>query len=63
MQRADFRDYFQRLRRAQAAAEAMEDNDEEEGAAATVIPKGLCVVVSKSQPTGIKKRTKYITKF
>ena len=71
MQRADMADYFQRLRAAQAAAnipappplldEVMQDDYDyaaEEGAAATVLPQGRRLVVKKSQPGGIKKRTK-----
>ena len=71
MQRADMVDYFTRLRAAQQAAaeaaaaqqqqaaaadELMEDDDEVEAAAA--IPKNLKVTVHKSQPGGIKKKTK-----
>ena len=66
MTRADMADYFARLRAAppevqQAAAEAMEDDDdydyEAEGAAAILL-QGHRLVIKKSQPTGIKKRTK-----
>ena len=68
MTHADMADYFTRLRAAippaaqQAAAEPMEDDyAAEEGAATAAIHSGHCLALKKSQPGGIKKRTKLIS--
>ena len=62
MQRADMADYFDRLRRANAAAAALAEArqetadamDEEEAAPAAVRPR---LAVHKSQPRGAMRRT------
>ena len=64
----DMTDYFARLRAAppevqQAAAEAMEEDDDydyaaEEGAAASVLGPNRHLVVKKTQPHGLMKRSK-----
>ena len=53
MMREDMADYFTRLRAAQEAAEAMDDEEE----AAAPLPARPRLVVSKSQPRGAKRRT------